>query len=145
MISLSSPEHTGVAEQYEALVGELAKEDVPVKHVRRTVAALNVLLEYGLQEVNLWEFVNLWKARRIETIGYKRYLYEVLGSAGNCLLAQCRLWRGDEELDLAGLSYWPGRPLVDYLCFLASECDAIDELPDQVEVNRNGSKLTTFI
>jgi hypothetical protein len=128
------------------LVTALAEEGVPAKEVRRVAACVNVLAQYGLERASLWELVKTWRAKRIGAVGYKNYIYEVLGSAANCRLADCRLWRGEEELNIKGLSYWPGRPLVDYLCFLEAQFDGnLEDLPTRVEVRRNGSKLTTLI
>jgi len=146
MTPTSGEEDTGIPQRPGMLITALAEEGVPAKDIRRVAACVNVLARYGLERVNLWEIAKSWKARRIEAVGYKSYIYEILGSAANCRLADCRLWRYEEELDLKGLSYWPGRPLVDYLCFLEAQFDGnLADLPTRVEVNGNGSKLTTRI
>jgi hypothetical protein len=146
MTPTSGAEDTGIPQRPEMLITALAEGDVPTKEIRRVAACVNVLARYGLERANVWEVAKIWKANRIRVIGYQSYIFEVLGSAANCRLADCRLWRDEEELDIKGLSYWPGRPLVDYLCFLAAQFDGnIDDLPTKVEVNRNGSKLTTLI
>ena len=130
----------------ETIITDLAEGQVPVSKLRRAAACLNVLAEYGLEKASVWELAKLWKTYRIESVGYRQYLHEVLGTGAKCRLADCRLWKGEQELDLVNLSYWPGKPLVEYLCFLASDCDnVVDDLPDRVECQRSGATLTSYI
>lgn len=131
----------------EAIIPDLAENsEVPLGHLRQAAGCLNVLAKYGLEKASMWELAKIWKEYRIKAVGYREYLHEVLGTGVNCRLVDCRLWRGEEELDIANLSYWPGKPLIEYLFFLAESSDSIDELPDRVQVNRGGGKkLTSYI
>jgi hypothetical protein len=129
---------TGEREEVRDLLGDLAQTDFPTtKAIRRTLACLADLSRYGLDNLRVREVIGLLKINRIQTIGYREYLYEVLRDRANRPTGQCRLWQNGEEIEVQS-SYWESQSLVVYLTHLAN-AEGLESVPDRVEFQDDGT------
>jgi hypothetical protein len=130
--------------EVKELLGDLAQTDFPKSaNLKRALACLADLRRYGLERLTIWEVVEILRLNRVRTIGYKEYLYEILGPWANHPTGQCWLWRNGEEIEVQS-SYWKSQPLVEYLAFLESQV-GLENAPDRIEFTDDGSKLVRHI
>lgn len=122
----------------------LSQTDFPkAQNVRRMLACLADLRQYGLADLTVLEVAWALKVDRIKRIGYQEYLHEILGRWAKHPTGRCRLWRQGKEMEIPD-GYWADQPLATYLTYLESR-QGLQNMPDRATFQTEGGTLTRYI
>jgi hypothetical protein len=100
-----------------------------IQETRVLLRARGVLTRYGASNEAVTETIRALCRKRIDVIGLRQYIYEILGDKANWPAREFKLWDGDRLLTLRPSQ--GQEKLVDVLT-------ALENLPDRIEVETVG-------